>query len=172
MINNIISQNFKNIFNMAIDEILSNHGLTMPCRLQYANTNPILCNNCLFDQIANRSSSIYNNEGPAPFANLTICPICNGQGFTITSKEETLNLAVIFDSKYWLKIKYDPVKITDGTIQTICSSTLLNKIRNTQRLLVDINKQNDGTYLYERDCDPELAGFGDTRYIITMWKRL
>lgn len=168
----IITNQFKNAFNNMIDEILSTHGLTRQCKFIYPNTNPDLCSNCMFDPMSNRSSNIYNNTGPAPFANLTICPVCNGIGFVSGKKEEAVTLAVIYDSKYWMNWKYNSINITDGMIQTICHSTLLPKIRNAEHLLVDLSKENYGSYLYSRSSDPELAGLGDNRYLITMWKRV
>jgi hypothetical protein len=169
---NIINQEFKNLFNKAIDEILSVNALTLQCKLIFPNTNQQLCENCVFDVVSNRSSNIYNNTGPAPFADLTICPVCNGLGFISSGKEETINIAVIFDSKYWLNWKYNSVNITNGMIQTICHSSLLPKIRNAEKILVDTTMENYGSYYYERASDPELAGLGDNRYIFTMWKRL
>ena len=169
---NIISQQFKDLFNTAIDEILSAHGLTVPCKFIYSNSNPELCSNCIFDSINTRSSNIYNGSGPVPFANQTICPVCNGVGLLSGSKEELVNLAVIFDSKYWLNWKYNSIHVTDGMVQTICHSSLLPKIRNAERVQINTNMENYGSYFYTRSSDPELAGFGDSRYIITMWKRL
>ena len=172
MANIIISQQFKDLFNTAIDEILSANGLTVPCRLIYSNTNPQTCNNCIFDSINSRSSNIYNNSGPVPFTNQTICPVCNGMGFLSGSKEESINLAVIFDSKYWLNWKYNSVNITDGMVQTVSHSSLLPKLRNAERIFINTNMENYGSYYYQRAADPELAGFGDSRYLITMWKRI
>ena len=167
----IITNQFKNLFNTMIDEILSTHGLTIQCRLIYPNTNPDLCPNCIFDIVSSRSSNIFNNTGPSPFSDLTMCPVCNGAGFVSGKKEELVTLAVIYDSKYWMNWKYNSVNISDGMIQTICHSALLPKIRNAEKIVVDLSKENYGSYLYVRSSDPELAGLGDNRYIITMWKR-
>jgi hypothetical protein len=168
----IITNQFKNLFNSAIDEILSSNGLTRECKLIYPNTNPNLCPNCIFDPMINRSSNHYNDIGPSPFGDLTICPVCNGEGFISGKTEELITLAVIQDSKYWMNWKYNSVNITDGMIQTICLATLLPKIRNAEKILIDLSKENFGAYFYTRSSDPELAGLGDNRYIITMWKRI
>ncbi|MEX0598520.1 MAG: hypothetical protein WD512_18705 [Candidatus Paceibacterota bacterium] len=171
--NNIFTTDFKNVFNDAIDSLLEQNGLTLPCKLIYSNTNPILCNNCIFDPISNRSLNKYNGTGPSFFGDLSICPVCNGFGFDSSNKEELIHLAVLFDSKSWLNwnSKSNTIRVPDGMIQTICKSDLLPKIRNADKILIDTNKENYGSYYYIRSNDPEFAGFGDTRYIFTMWQR-
>ena len=56
-------------------------------------------------------------------------------------------------------------------IQTICRSIYLPKIRNANELIVDVDLEKYGGYNYQRDSDPNPVGFGDNRYIITMWRR-
>jgi len=170
----ITDPGLKTIFNNAIDSLLEQGALTLQCRLLYANTNPILCNNCLFDHLSNRSLNQYNGIGPEPFANMSICPVCNGNGFDLNGKEETIYLGVIFDSKYWFNWNSkssDSIRVPDGAIQTICKSELLPKIRATDKIQIDISQEKYGSYFYTRANDPELAGFGDTRYIFTIWNR-
>ena len=38
-------------------------------------------------------------------------------------------------------------------------------------MIMDPSIKPYGNYSYERTGDPDLAGFGDNHYIITMWKR-
>ena len=170
----IISSEFKQLFNNAIDSLLENNALTLPCKLRYVGQqNPTFCNNCIYDPITKLSANLYNNTGPNPFADGTICPVCMGNGTTdsestITTK--TFNLAVIFDSKYFLNAN-KLINIPDGTIQTLCSIYLISHIRNANDMIVDTKIQNYGQYIYQRDSDPEPAGLGDNKYIITLWKR-
>ena len=71
----IISKELKNIYKDMIDEILSDNGLTNECLLYYQNDSIEYCNNCIFDPITKTSSNIYNDSGPAPFTDYTICPV-------------------------------------------------------------------------------------------------
>jgi len=165
----------KTTFNNAIDSLLEQNSLSLPCKLIYANTNPMTCNNCLFDHISNRSLNQYNGTGPVPFPDMSICPVCNGEGFSIDNKEEIIYLGVIFNSKYWFNWNsrsMDTVRIPDGSVQTICKSELLPKIRSADKIQIDITQERYGSYFYTRANDPELAGFGDTRYIFTTWFRV
>ena len=170
---NIPFNSLKSTFNDAIDTLISQNGLSLPCRLLYANTQPSICNNCIFDPISNRSLNKYNGTGPSPFGEFSICPVCNGAGFNITQAEETVYLAVLFDSKYWFNWnnKSNTIRVPDGMVQTICHANLLPKIRNADKILIDTTKETYGSYYYTRANDPELAGFGDTNYIFTMWQR-
>lgn len=167
------SNGFKGVFNDAIDSLLSQNGLTLPCRFIYSNTNPVLCSNCLFDAVSNRSANRYNGTGPSPFADYSICPICNGFGYDSDNKEELVYLGVLFDSKHWFNWnnKSNTIRVPDGMVQTICKAELLPKIRNADKILIDTNNEVYGSYYYIRANDPEFAGFGDTRYIFTMWQR-
>lgn len=164
----------KTVFNNAIDSLLEQNALSLQCRLLYANTNPVLCNNCLFDHISNTSLNKYNGTGPLPFNDFGICPVCNGQGFDFNGKEELIYLGVIFNSKYWFNWNQrssDSIRVPDGSVQTICKSDLLPKIRAADKIQIDVNQEKYGSYYYTRANDPEFAGFGDTRYIFTIWHR-
>lgn len=167
----IISPEFKALYNQAIDGILSNGALAVPCTINYGSSNRILCTNCIHDPISTRSLNKYNNTGPAPFAEGMICPVCNGEGFRDSASTEVVNLAVLFDSKYWLNWNSKSLNISDGMIQTICNISLLPKIKNAQSIVVDRNVSNYGNYIYSRIGEPELCGLGDNRYIITMWQK-
>lgn len=170
----IISSEFKQTFNNAIDALLKDTALTVPCKLMYSGlqNNTTYCNNCIFDPISKLSANIYNGTGPSPFTEKTICPVCMGIGLVQQDSYETISLAVIFDSKYFMNIRSgSAINIPDGSVQTICSIDYLPKIRNANELVVDTNIAHYGDYTYERSGDPMPAGLGSNKYIITMWKR-
>ena len=173
---NIITPEFKNIFNDAIDHIVSNQGLTIPCILKYygqnANETKLLyCYNCIFDPISQLSANTYNRTGPNSFPDGSICPVCMGNGTINSDFSEKIMLACIFDSKYFLNWSSKSLNISTGYMQTICLSSLLSKIRNANELVIDSSIAQYGNYKYDRAGDPEIAGLGSDRYIITMWKR-
>ncbi len=92
----IISPAFKATFTNAIDALLEDTALTVPCRLIYGNTNPTVCANCIFDPLTGRSSSIYLAGGPIPFANGQICPWCHGEGVkTVEATEDGIYTDII-----------------------------------------------------------------------------
>lgn len=169
----IINSEFKKIYNNAIDSLLENNALTVPCLFKYTGAGSnIYCNNCIFDSISQLSSNKYNGTGPSSFPEGSLCPVCMGMGKTAAqSSLETIYLACIFDSKYWLKLSSNILNIPDGMVQTICKIETLPKIRKVTEIVIDTNINKYGNYSYERFGDPEPAGFGSNNYIITMWKR-
>jgi hypothetical protein len=174
MFDNIITPQFKQLFNESINTLLAPNSLAIPCKLYFDEdlNSSMLCNNCIFDPITQLSANIYNGSGPVVFSEGQTCPVCLGAGTVVSSSSEyDVDLAVIFDSKYWLNLSSKTVNVPDGMIQTLCSSSLLPKIRAAKKLLVDPNLSRYGEYFYERAGDPNPLGFGDTNYITTMWKR-
>lgn len=169
---NVITKEFKQLYNNAIDGLLHQDALSIPCKLKYSGQqNTSLCNNCIFDPISKLSSNIYNGNGPRSFNEGTICPICNGIGLTRSDAYEIIYMAVLFDSKYWLNWASNTVKISDGMVQSICLASYLPKIRNANEVIFDTNLEKYGNYTYNRAGDPSPVGLGDNRYIITMWQR-
>lgn len=162
---NIISADLKNIFNDAIESVVGTGGLSMPCTFQYSSTSRSYCENCIFDPISNRSSGTYNGTGPAYFDSNGICPVCGGAGFITDPSSEVINLAVIFDSKYWMNWNSKTVQIPENSVQTLCKSDLLSKIKNTQHITISGSK-------YILSGDPELNGFGDTNFVICLWRKV
>lgn len=163
----IISQQFKEIYRQAIDALLEDNALTIPCTIKYGSTKPIYCDNCEMDPIANRSSNIYNNTGPNPFEDNTICPVCLGKGFINSNNTETIYMAVLFNGAGWLQWGSKTVQIPDGMAQSICKSELSSRIKNADSIIFNGDESN----IYTLAGDPELVGLGDTNYAITMWKR-
>lgn len=169
----IISKELKQTFNNAIDSLLENNALSLPCKIIYDNQiNNVYCNNCILDNISLISSNIYNGTGPNPFGEGGVCPVCLGLGLVKNPNSgETVHLAFIFDSKYFLNINNKVINIPDGSIQSLCHTSLLNKIKNASEIIFDNNLSNIGHFKYERANDPEPLGFGDNRYILTLWKK-
>lgn len=165
---NIITNDFKNLFNIAIDSILAENALSSLCTLKFNNSVTDLCRNCIYDPVLKVSSNLYNGTGPSPFPNHSICPVCMGMGVKQNnSTEYSVWLAVIFDSKYFMNISNRTVHIPENSIQTLCKINELNHIKNCNELIINNIPQN----IYERATDPTPCGFGNQDYIITMWKK-
>jgi hypothetical protein len=170
----LISKDLKNTFNYAIDSLIEQNALSLPCKIVYDNQiNNTYCNNCIFDNISLLSSNKYNGVGPKPFAEGGVCPVCMGLGQMknpASSNSEVLHLAFIFDSKYFLNMN-NLLNIPQGSVQSLCNISLLNKIKNASEIIFDNNLSQVAHYKYERASDPEPLGFGDNRYIITLWNK-
>jgi len=172
MFDNLLSSSFKKLYNDAIDSLVSSNGLGVPCTLIYESLKQDICNNCNFDPIQNRSSNTYNGSGPAPFPEFGICPICNGNGIIDMSSNEVIDMALVFDSKYWLNWNSKSVNIADNMAQSICQIKYLPKIQNAQEIVLDNTIENYGNRRYSRANEPEVCGLGSNRYIITMWQKI
>lgn len=165
----------KKLYNDSIDSLLADNGLVVPCTVKYSDIGKdTVCPNCIFDPISRLSSNRYNGTGPINFPTGSICPVCVGEGTIVaSSKSEILNLAVIFDSKYFLNWSASRnIDIPDGTVQTICKISLISKIIQAQSILIDNSLSSYGKYEYSRSGDPQPCGLGDHRYITTIWSRI
>lgn len=173
MFDKLITPEFKKLYKDAIDAMLGpSNSLAVPCVLKFDSTIKQFCHNCIFDPIQQRSANTYNSSGPSPFPEYSICPVCQGQGMIDQSQDETIYMAVLFDSKYWLNWGSKSINIDDSMIQTICSIQYMPQIVNCKELIVNQNLNNYANYNYSRMGNPEPVGLGDHDYIITMWKRL
>lgn len=175
----VITPEFKTLFDNAIDALLAQSGLTVACKLVYKtepSSTSSLCNNCIFDPITKLSSNTYNGTGPVSFENNAVCPVCLGSGFSTQTNtegtvEEILYLGVISDAKSFVRLTTPIANIPDGSIQTLCSIDYLYKLKNASYMVMDPSLSAYANYSYERAGDPEPTGFGNNRYIVTIWKR-
>lgn len=164
----IIDNNLKNIYKVFINDILSNSGLTVLCTLYFDN-NINYCSNCIFDKSNNLSSNVYNNTGPVPFDDYTMCPVCMGSGkMMLSSINKELYLAIISDSKYFINMNTKLVNIPDGYIQIITYKNNAQDLKSCSYLTINSNPNTK----YERVDDINLVGLGDLDYIIMNWRRV
>jgi hypothetical protein len=171
---NIISPELKGLYKDAINELLSSSGLATKVKINYLrNINTANdCDNCVIDPIYKKSTGKYNGTGLMPFSDGSVCPVCNGDGYSTPNSEEYCYMAVLTSEKSWVDIGLDPVKIPAGSVQTIAVATLSQKIKNAYSItIVDHNGINNNLS-YERDSDIIHLGFGGHDYAITMWKKM
>ncbi len=161
--------NFKDIYNNQIDMLLASTGLTTRCQLNFGISKKSLCTNCIYDPNLKKSANKYKTGGPVEFTAGKICPVCNGVGSYGEILTEDIYLAILWNYKHWIS---PPTNISnpEGFIQTICSKTLLHKIRQCKDMtvVVDETLSNPVFSLYE---EPNFAGLGDNNYIFCMWKK-
>lgn len=168
---NLITADLKQTYNNAISTLLAQSGLSLPCKLIYENNKKIECPNCEIDSMSGRSSNTFKTGGPIQFLDGQICPVCNGDGYRFESKEENIDLLVLFEYKYWINFNSN-INSPDGMIQTICSTNSLTQIKAANRLLVDTNLTGVTRNYFSRASDPQPAGLGDTNYLFTFWKKI
>ena len=168
---NIITPELKALYKTFIDELLRNNSLSLPCKLIYDASGITPCTNCLIDPISGKSSNVYVQGGPLPFASGQICPYCRGIGGIYAEATETLDLLVIFDYNYWVGFD-SKVHRPDGMVQTISKLADLPKINSCNKIIIDTNLTNYTEAYFQRNSEPQPAGFGESSYFFTMWKKI
>jgi hypothetical protein len=156
------------IYNSQIDKILSCHGLTTKCEINYGITNSLLCPNCIYDAGLKKSSNKYKTNGPIPFPPGQLCPYCHGVGKSGKEDKEIIYMAVLADNKNWIN-KPMNVAIHDNMIQTICNRSHYFKLKKCKDLTIIYHPNGDNPK-YSLYNDPTPAGLGDNNYIIAIWK--
>ncbi len=167
----IISSDLKLLYTNMIDALLEDEALTLPCRFVYSGTKFIKCPNCQYNSQTGKSNNIYLSGGPIAFTK-GVCPYCTGEGkVPDEDTSESNNLAIIWDYRKFIPIA-QPIKVVEGTIQTICNISLIAKLKKVKELIVDTNIEKYVRHRFMRDSEPTPAGFGSDNYIITLWKRV
>lgn len=167
----IISTELKNLYNEYIDELFRVGSLSLPCKLIYEDSKFIECINCYVDAISHKSSNRYKSGGPITFADGQICPYCRGLGGSYSEASDTIYLLVLFDYKYWLNFN-SKIHSPDGLVQTISKLQDYPKIKSCNKIIIDTNIQNYTQSYYQRNSEPEPAGFGSSSYFFTYWKKI
>jgi len=168
---NIITSQYKELYKGMIDSLFNDDALALNCTLIYENADKIECANCEIDPLSGRSANISKIEGSIPFIDGQQCPFCHGDGYLFNKKEEDIKLLILFDYKYWINFNTN-INVQDGMIQTINKLDILNKIKNTNRLIVDKSLNGLTRNLFSRVSDPEPAGLGDNSYFFTFWRKI
>ena len=167
----IISSSMKGLFKDAIDALLEDTALTLPCTLYYGVTKWESCNNCTYDPIGKKSSNRYQDGGPVPFPFGGVCPVCNSAGKRPVITTDTLNLAVIFNYKDFLQMS-TPVNNPAGIIQTVSKKETTSKLKRAKEIQVATDIKAYADHRFERMSEPEPVGFGNSDFVICNWKRL
>ena len=168
---NIITPDLKNTFNSFIDELLRSNSLSLPCKLIYSGSAFVECSNCYIDPLSGKSSNRYKSGGSLLFADGQICPYCRGLGGTYSETYDILDMLIVFDFKYWVNFN-SKIHSSDGLIQTISKFIDFPKIQKCDKLIVDTNITNYTDSYYQRNSDPQPAGFGSNDYLFTYWKKI
>ena len=164
----IITSDMKALFNDAIDALLEDTALTVPCKLVFDSTKFTLCENCTYDAINKRSSGVYKTGGPASFTQ-GMCPSCHGVGRTTNGTSVTQYMIVIFDSS---KFSSDvPVNVINQSCQTMSKVETLTNLKRCDHAIMDSDMEGLTKNIYKRNGEPQPLGWGDNAYILTTWTR-
>lgn len=167
----IITSDLKLLFNNMIGALLEDDALTRPCQFIYGITKYTQCNNCVYNAATGKSSGTYLAGGPIPFYSGK-CPVCAGEGkIAVTTEEDDIYLAVIYNHKKWLPMKGSSVLTPEDYIQTICAIDLLPKIKRAKEIIVNTDLVSYVRQRYILEGEPQPIGFGSDDFLVTMWKR-
>lgn len=164
---NFVNAAFKKLHKDAIDSLLENTALTVPCLLKYGRTKFEDCPNCLWDNIGGKSSNRYQTGGPIPFTH-GICPYCDGAGRLSSEETEEIYLMPIWSSKDWYPISQTSVNMADIAAQTMSKIDAYEKIIRAQSIIIDTSLPFQQEFI--RLGRPEILGLGDSTHILTSWK--
>jgi len=175
----IITSDFKALHKDAIDALLEDTALTVPCRLYYGDTKWTDCPNCVFDAIGGKSSNRYTPGGPVPFPNGQICPYCHGKGRTPDEQTEELYMMVIWDMKAWFRLGALGALVASATANTEDSfaqtmsiwADTYDKLKRAKEVILDTDVETSVELRFVRMGEPQPCGFNDSNYAVTMWKR-
>lgn len=165
MLTGLITEEFKDLHEAAIDEVI--RGLGVTCRLIYKGGKWTPCPNCNVNPQTGKSTNTYKGGGPISFTT-GVCPYCKGVGKIADENTEDLVLGVIWDQKQFMKT-FIPV---DGNyIQTVCRNTYFAELKRATQIIADISLLDYSRNIFERVGDPAFAGFRNA-YVFVNWKRV
>jgi hypothetical protein len=167
----IITQAFKDIHKYAIDALLEDDALTIPCRITYADNKQSDCPNCIYDSQRRRSANRYQPGGPTPFQYGTICPYCSGHGRISSEQSEEIYLAVIWDYRYWIDFDLN-VQSPEGRVQTISKIDTLPSLKRAKYVTIGTDIENYVKHRFQRDSEVQPCGLGANNYCVVLWKRV
>jgi hypothetical protein len=169
----IISSSFKTLFTDAIDALLEDDGLTVPCQLVFVDSDHTECINCYRDVMTGRSNGIYKIGGPISFVQGN-CPYCHGLGVLVTDNTLNLSLIVVWNYKEfvgWNKIP-DDTMLPFGYCQTMSKLDTLSDIKRAKEIILNTDLSAYVKHRFVRISEPNPIGLGNDAYVITTWKRI
>lgn len=158
---------FDMYYKTADDFIDLNFGVN--CTLYYGPKKDI-CSNCIFNPVTGKSSNQYKDGGPIPFEG-SICPYCDGIGYTNIEATENIKLRVYFSRKDWVKIEI-PVSIKDGAIQVIGHIEDMPKVRKARKIMVCAELEGYERFDFTLAGSPVPWGFRRNKYFVTFMNRV
>jgi len=129
------------------------------------------CSNCYFDPNSGRSNNIYRVGGLVPFTNHTTCPMCGGEGRSITEKTEDVRLRVYTDPSHWVETGIQ-LKSPNGIAQVIGYMADLPKIERADKIILHSELQEIKRWIVQAEGEAIPWGFRGNRYFVMFVKRV
>ena len=155
------------IFEREIDGLITDLGRDI--KLIY-DPSVVVCINCQFDPIGNKSNNRFRPGGPISFPDGSRCPYCNGSGRTEEENSEIIKALVSWDAKDYIDFGIS-IQNPNAVVRTKTLLKLVPKIQRAKEAIVDY-RINDILKLKCRKLrDPIPTGLKNSRYAITWWQR-
>lgn len=164
-----IPQQIFDTYNEAMDMMIDN-GFGIQCTLHYPAI-PVPCSNCLPNSMTGKSANIYNGTGPIPFSN-TMCPYCNGEGFSQSAATEIINMRCYFAAKNFIKLPVDLKSPQGVSMQSIGHLADMQKCRRAVYIQANTGEGEYGTYKFRLSGEPQFHGFQRNKYFVANWVRV
>jgi len=160
----------KTLYTNVFSALLYDDSITVPCTIKYSATKFEVCENCIYDNIGQKSANKFRPGGPIPFSFGGICPMCNGTGKRSSESSENLNLMIIWDYKEFIGV--GTVNNPEGMIQTITFIANTPKLKRADELLAATNIGDYVRHRFQRISEPEPCGLEGDKFISVLWKRI
>ena len=156
-------QTYQDSIDTIINELGKNCILYFPPKV-------VTCYNCVYDPIGQKSSNVYLNGGPAPFANGAICPLCGGDGNIASEQNRVIKMTLKWNPK-----DFKNYNISINHPSNICKTktflTYLSDIKRCDYIVIDSDQITSQDMRCYRIGEPSIVGLQQSRYIITFWER-
>ena len=153
-------------YNSVMNDMIDSY-FGVNCKLYFGTTKSV-CINCNFNPITKKSSNTYKTGGPIVF-NGSICPYCDGEGYTSLETTETIKLRVYPNRKNWLKIAI-PSAVKENAVLTIGHLRDMSKCRTAK--FCQMNTDLGGHIIYNFQLAGEPIPHGlDKKFFIAFWNR-
>lgn len=163
-----ITDEIRTIASNAIDDLIDQLG--KDCRLLYPSVK-IDCPNCIFDPTTNRSSGRYQTDGPRPFSQGTICPVCRGNGLLDSEHTETIRMLCTWNPKEFTLLAGN-IQVPYSMVQTKGYLTDLPKILQSRKMTLELPIEPYIRYNFDLWGEPiDQGNIIQGRYFVAVWKR-
>jgi len=170
----IISTELKNMYTNAIDALLEETALTVPCELYYDTEKYEDCDLCVRDDIGDMGGIPFPGGGSNIFPNNQNSPVSDDtEKRRVEVDPEELDLFVIFNYKKWLSIDRiaDVIKSPEGYVQILTKISNTSKLRQAKYIIINTNLSQYANHRFVKDGEPIPLGLGSHAYSLSMWKR-
>ena len=129
------------------------------------------CPNCTFNGF--RSNGIYKAGGPYPFEDGFPCPWCEGDGFKMIEKTETIKARVYYSKKEWVDVGAQ-VQVANAAAQIVANIDYLPKLQQCKYCIPhyypNIDSYNNQKLQRISDFYPQGFLQNPSKYVVTFWQ--